>query len=109
MVLLLFLCFQLFSLTYSYLHIFSHTIHYTHCFPSVLTLGSKQPASGLLKPRLNGIQSGIQRAASGLKPPSARTNAPASSSTDKLHGPAGTHAVVGLYALTVYSDIQSQI
>ncbi|XP_076615339.1 uncharacterized protein LOC143338659 [Chaetodon auriga] len=53
--------------------------------------GSKQPSPG--KPRLGGIPSGIQRAALGLRPPSARSNVPASSRTDQLRGPtASNHA-----------------
>ncbi|XP_051273896.1 uncharacterized protein LOC127373456 isoform X2 [Dicentrarchus labrax] len=55
------------------------------------TTGSKQPNSGMRKPQLSGIPSGIQRAAAGLRLPSARSNAPASSSTDKLRGPTATH------------------
>ncbi|XP_035516591.1 putative GPI-anchored protein pfl2 isoform X2 [Morone saxatilis] len=55
------------------------------------TTGSKQPNSGMRKPQLSGIPSGIQRAAAGLRPPSARSHAPASSSTDKLRGPTATH------------------
>ncbi|XP_071318291.1 uncharacterized protein [Trachinotus anak] len=57
------------------------------------TTGSKQPVSGLLRPQMSGIPSGIQRAAAGLRPPSGRSNAPASSSTDKLRGPTVTNPV----------------
>ncbi|TKS89878.1 hypothetical protein D9C73_024007 [Collichthys lucidus] len=56
------------------------------------TTGSKQPNLGLRKPQLSGIPSGIQRAAPGLKPPSARINAQLSSSAEKLCGPAATNA-----------------
>ncbi|KAE8284266.1 hypothetical protein D5F01_LYC17597 [Larimichthys crocea] len=55
------------------------------------TTGSKQPNLGLRKPQLSGIPSGIQRAAPGLKPPSARINAQLSSSTEKLCGPPATN------------------
>nr|XP_046232233.1 uncharacterized protein LOC124052255 [Scatophagus argus] len=55
------------------------------------TTGSKQPNTGLQKPRLSSIPSGIQRAALGLRPPSARSNTAASSSTDKLRGPTVTN------------------
>ncbi|XP_023266973.1 mucin-5AC-like isoform X1 [Seriola lalandi dorsalis] len=51
------------------------------------TTGSNKPNSGLLRPPLMGIPSGIQRATAGLRPPSARSNALTASSTDKLHGP----------------------
>ncbi|XP_047464212.1 uncharacterized threonine-rich GPI-anchored glycoprotein PJ4664.02 [Mugil cephalus] len=50
------------------------------------TTGSKQPGSGLLKPRLSAIPSAIQRAAPGLRPPSARSNIPTSTNTDKQCG-----------------------
>ncbi|KAM9837822.1 uncharacterized protein ACBR49_018443 [Aulostomus maculatus] len=50
------------------------------------TTGLKQPKSGLQRPQVSSIPSGIQRAAPGLRPPSARTNAAASSSTNKLCG-----------------------
>ncbi|XP_039991803.1 uncharacterized protein LOC120794638 isoform X2 [Xiphias gladius] len=56
------------------------------------TTGSKQPNSGLPRPQLSGIPSGIQRTAPGLRPPSARSNALASS-TDKLRGPSATNPV----------------
>ncbi|XP_070708237.1 pneumococcal serine-rich repeat protein-like isoform X2 [Pempheris klunzingeri] len=61
-----------------------------------LALGFKQPNSGLRKPQLSGIPSGIQRAASGLRVPSARSNAPATSSTDKLSGPTATNPAAKL-------------
>lgn len=103
-------CNILFYCVFHYsVNVCAHSTHYSCCLPSVLTLGSKQPNSGLRKPQMSGIPSGIQRAAPGLRPPSARSNAPASSSTDTLRGPTGTHTVVRLCALTVYSDIQSQI
>ncbi|XP_029312593.1 uncharacterized protein LOC115024871 [Cottoperca gobio] len=51
------------------------------------TTGSKQPHSGLQRPQLSGIPSGIQRAATGLRPPSVRNNTSASLSTNKLRGP----------------------
>ncbi|XP_073345179.1 uncharacterized protein [Pagrus major] len=54
--------------------------------------GSKQPNPGLQKPRCSAIPSGIQRAAPGLRPPSARSNAQASLSTDKLCGPTATNS-----------------
>ncbi|XP_054455076.1 uncharacterized protein LOC129091467 isoform X2 [Anoplopoma fimbria] len=54
------------------------------------TTGSKQPNSGLQRPQLSGIPSGIQRAATGLRPPSARSNAAASSSTNRLRRPTAT-------------------
>ncbi|XP_044035800.1 mucin-22-like [Siniperca chuatsi] len=59
------------------------------------TTGSKQPNSGLWKPKLSGIpSSGIQRAAPGLRPPSARCNAPSSSNTEQLCGPTATNPVM---------------
>ncbi|XP_026207903.1 mucin-5AC-like [Anabas testudineus] len=58
------------------------------------TTGLKQPTSGLTKPHLTAIPSGIQRAAPGLRPPSTRSNTPASLSTDKLRGPTATNPVV---------------
>eukprot|EP00066_Takifugu_rubripes_P011878 XP_011601144.1 PREDICTED: uncharacterized protein LOC105416310 [Takifugu rubripes] len=54
------------------------------------TTGSRQPI-GLLNPRLSGIQAGTLRAAQGLRPPSARANTAASSSTDGLRGPTVTN------------------
>ncbi|XP_063748904.1 uncharacterized protein LOC134870595 isoform X2 [Eleginops maclovinus] len=51
--------------------------------------GSKQPNSGLQRPQLSGIPTGIQRAATGLRPPSMRNHASSSSSTNKLRGPTG--------------------
>lgn len=51
-------------------------------------VGSRQ-AIGLPNPRLSGIQTGTQRAAQGLRPPSTRANTAASSSTDGLRGPTG--------------------
>lgn len=87
----------------------THSIHYPHCLLSVLMLGFKQPNSGLRKPQLSGITSGIQRAAPGLRPPSTRSNVPASLSSDKLCGPTGTHTVVRQLSLTVYTDSQLQV
>ncbi|XP_044194368.1 uncharacterized protein LOC122971691 [Thunnus albacares] len=55
---------------------------------------SKLPNSGLRKTQLSGIPSGIQRFAPGLRPPSARSNAPASSNIDKLRGPTATNPVM---------------
>ncbi|GLD57413.1 mucin-5AC-like protein [Lates japonicus] len=55
---------------------------------------SRQPNSGLPKPQPSGIPSGIQRTALGLRPPSARSNAPASSITDKQRGPTATNPVI---------------
>ncbi|XP_023145571.2 uncharacterized protein si:ch211-126c2.4 [Amphiprion ocellaris] len=49
--------------------------------------------TGLRRPQLSGIPSGIQRAAPGLRPPSARSNTQASSSTDKLCGPTAVNPV----------------
>ncbi|XP_029310957.1 uncharacterized protein LOC115023825 isoform X2 [Cottoperca gobio] len=51
------------------------------------TTGSKQPHSGLQRPQLSGILSGIQRAATGLRPQSVRNNTSASLSSNKLCGP----------------------
>ncbi|XP_033466688.2 uncharacterized protein LOC117246817 isoform X1 [Epinephelus lanceolatus] len=51
------------------------------------TTGFKPPSSGLQRPQLSGIPSGIQRAATGLRPPSARINSSASSISSKLRGP----------------------
>ncbi|XP_077959758.1 uncharacterized protein LOC120819076 isoform X4 [Gasterosteus aculeatus] len=45
------------------------------------TTGLKIPNSGLPRPQLSGIPSGIQRPAAGLRPPSARSNAASSSSS----------------------------
>ncbi|XP_067345133.1 uncharacterized protein [Channa argus] len=58
------------------------------------TTGSKQPNSGLPRPQLSNISSGIQKAAPSLRQPTARSNAPASSSTDKLHGSTATNPVM---------------
>ncbi|KAM7381659.1 hypothetical protein PAMA_012483 [Pampus argenteus] len=58
------------------------------------TTGSKQPNTGLRKTQLSSIPSGIQRFAPGIRPPSARSNTPAFSSTDKLHGPTATNPVM---------------
>ncbi|XP_022074759.2 uncharacterized protein LOC110969040 isoform X2 [Acanthochromis polyacanthus] len=49
--------------------------------------------TGLRRPQLSGIPSGIQRAAPGLRPPSARSNTQASSSTDRLCGPTAVNPV----------------
>ncbi|CAJ1080383.1 mucin-17-like [Xyrichtys novacula] len=58
------------------------------------TTGSKQPFTGLRKPQKSGLPSGIQRPAMGLRPPSARSNAPtSSSSTDKLRAPLASNPV----------------
>ncbi|XP_018533872.1 mucin-5AC [Lates calcarifer] len=57
------------------------------------TTGSRQPNSGLPKPQPSGIPSGIQRTTLGLRPPSARSNAPASSIIDKQRGPTATNPV----------------
>ncbi|XP_070847008.1 uncharacterized protein [Chaetodon trifascialis] len=57
--------------------------------------GPKQPSPG--KPRLGGIPSGIQRAALGLRPPSARSNAPASSRTDQLRGPTASNPATKIF------------
>ncbi|CAK6970946.1 mucin-3A-like isoform X1 [Scomber scombrus] len=54
------------------------------------TTGSKLPNSALRKTHMGGIQSGIQRSAPGLRPPSTRSNTLASSSADKLRGPTAT-------------------
>ncbi|XP_078135702.1 uncharacterized protein LOC144536433 isoform X2 [Sander vitreus] len=53
------------------------------------TTGAKQPTSGL---QVSGVPTGC-RAATGLRLPSARSNAPASSSTNKLCGPTATNSV----------------
>ncbi|XP_008302115.1 flocculation protein FLO11-like [Stegastes partitus] len=58
-----------------------------------LTTGSKLPSSGLRRPQLSSIPSGIQRATPGLRPPSAKSNTQASSSTDKLCGPTAANPV----------------
>ncbi|KAM6963466.1 uncharacterized protein LKV04_019538 [Tautogolabrus adspersus] len=60
------------------------------------TTGSKKPNYGLRKPQAVGMPSGVQRAAAGLRPPSLRSNAPASptsSGTEKLRPPAATNPV----------------
>ncbi|KAM3591402.1 uncharacterized protein V6R79_001511 [Siganus canaliculatus] len=57
-----------------------------------ITAGSKQPSLGLRKPQLSALPTSIQRAAPGLRPPSARSNAPASLSSDKLSAPSASHA-----------------
>ncbi|XP_059180479.1 mucin-2-like isoform X2 [Centropristis striata] len=57
------------------------------------TQGCKLPSSGLQRPQASGLPSGIQRAATRLRPPSARSNAAASSSTNKLRGPTATNPV----------------
>ncbi|XP_045925416.1 flocculation protein FLO11-like isoform X3 [Micropterus dolomieu] len=58
------------------------------------TTGSKQPISGLRKPQSSDIpSSGIQRAATGLRPPLARSNAPSCSGTNQLRGPTATNHV----------------
>ncbi|XP_040922379.1 flocculation protein FLO11-like [Toxotes jaculatrix] len=54
------------------------------------TTGSKQPSSGLPRPHLSGIPSGIQRTAPGLRAPSTRSIAPTS---DKLRGATATNPV----------------
>ncbi|KAK2820333.1 hypothetical protein Q5P01_023292 [Channa striata] len=59
-----------------------------------MTTGSKPPNSGLPRPPLSNMSSGIQKAAPGLRPPTARNNAPASSSTDKLHGSTAANPVM---------------
>ncbi|XP_029383796.1 mucin-4-like [Echeneis naucrates] len=51
------------------------------------TTGSRQPNSGLLRPQLSGIPPGIQRTVTGLRMPCARSNAPPTSTTEKLRGP----------------------
>ncbi|XP_028286931.1 uncharacterized protein LOC114452047 [Parambassis ranga] len=58
------------------------------------TTGSRQPCSGLRKPQMSGIPTGIQRAAPGLKLPSGRTNVASSSSTEKLCGPTVPNPVI---------------
>ncbi|XP_037611971.1 serine-rich adhesin for platelets-like isoform X1 [Sebastes umbrosus] len=59
------------------------------------TTGSKQTNPGLQRPRLSSMPSGIQRAATGLRPPSLRSNTQAASSTNKLNGPtAATNPVM---------------
>ncbi|KAM8836913.1 uncharacterized protein AB9W97_002351 isoform 2-T3 [Spinachia spinachia] len=61
------------------------SIYSPHALPSVLTLGLKMPISGLPRPQLSGIPSGIQRPAAGLRPPSAGSNASSSSSSLSSH------------------------
>nr|XP_020479040.1 uncharacterized protein LOC109973636 [Monopterus albus] len=58
------------------------------------TTGSKQLNSGLPRQSLIGLRSGIQRAPTGLRPPSARCCPPVSSSTDKLHGSTAAYPVM---------------
>ncbi|XP_034070489.1 uncharacterized protein LOC117544984 isoform X3 [Gymnodraco acuticeps] len=53
------------------------------------TTGSKQPNSGLQRPQLSGIPTGIQRAATGLRPLFMRNNT-SFSNTNKLRGPAAS-------------------
>ncbi|KAM6898476.1 uncharacterized protein PEZ65_020522 [Lycodopsis pacificus] len=53
------------------------------------TTGSKQPNSGLQRPQVSGVLSGTQRAATGLRLPSVRSNA----SSHGLRGPTATNPV----------------
>ncbi|XP_033963153.1 uncharacterized protein [Pseudochaenichthys georgianus] len=53
------------------------------------TTGSKQPNSGLQRPQLSGIPTGIQRAATGLRPLFMRNNT-SFLNTNKLRGPAAS-------------------
>ncbi|KAL6095090.1 uncharacterized protein ACO6RY_16359 [Pungitius sinensis] len=59
------------------------------------TTGLKVPNSGLPRPQLSGIPSGIQRPAAGLRPPSARSNASSSSSShvNRPRGPTAANPV----------------
>ena len=76
-----------------------HSIHYS--LSSVLILASKLPSSGLQRPQLSGIPSVFQKAAPGVRPPSARINTAACSTSDKPCGPTGTLKVVRLCAFPV--------
>ncbi|XP_017289733.1 uncharacterized protein LOC108246599 [Kryptolebias marmoratus] len=58
-----------------------------------LAAASKLPTSGLQRPQQSGIPFGIQRAAPGLRPLSARSNRFASSSTNKPAEPTATSPV----------------
>ncbi|XP_062416251.1 mucin-17-like isoform X2 [Pungitius pungitius] len=57
------------------------------------TTGLKVPNSGLPRPQLSGIPSGIQRPAAGLRPPSARSNASSSSHVNRPRGPTAANPV----------------
>ncbi|XP_072229794.1 uncharacterized protein [Leuresthes tenuis] len=56
-------------------------------------LASKLPSSGLQRPQLSGIPSVFQKAAPGLRPPSARINTEACSTSDKPCGPTAANVV----------------
>ncbi|XP_039643979.1 uncharacterized protein LOC120550988 isoform X1 [Perca fluviatilis] len=56
------------------------------------TKGAKQPNMGLQRLQVSGVPTGC-RAATGLRLPSARSNAPASSNTNKLCGPTAANPV----------------